>query len=39
MYEAIKELDHYTDILTGGVQMQLEKMYVVEEHLSIALMN
>ena len=26
MYEAIKELAHYTDILTGGVQMQLEKM-------------
>ena len=26
MYEAIKELDHYADILTGGVQMQLEKM-------------
>ena len=30
MYEAIKVLDHYTDILTGGVQKQLEKMKLKE---------
>ena len=39
MYEAIKELDHYTDILTGGVQMQLEKMKLKHSRINMYYCN